>query len=305
MDKFYDHFKFGLEFEMETPPNSLNLDSTYGNMRVVRDGSINRVAGGHCFEIICAEPLTTKDEETAFLNTMKSLIPVFQSQSGEEVFAYHNLSCGTHYHWSFKNHKDAMLWVYDTIDFEKFFYTEYVKEFRTEKFLSRINTNFCKAPTLSDAAKGAETKPHEVRASLNKLTMAGFAQEYAKTSRYRWLNMQSVVEGTGAEIRIFPFLQTHAGVNQVTKFMKRILLEFYLNPSTQEKIKLMEFYSANIEGKPLKFHLLNEMKRLAYEILVTKTVNDTSLAMLSGELRILLARWVKKQPNLIKQEKAS
>lgn len=299
--EFYKHFKFGIEFEMETTrqarSNAGNMG--YNMIAFINDGSIKQTKeNSFCTELISSHPITKEEEETQFFEEMERVIGSFKSESDEDIFAYRNPSCGTHFHWSFKEKEDKFLYIFDCIDFEKFFFTKYMDTFKSEKFLSRINTKYCQARNLK-SAEGNNTKPHKIKGDLNKLSLIDFQHE-TNGERYRWLNMKSVQEGTGAEVRVFPFLQTYAGAKQTTKFMQEVIYEYYMLPKTQEKLELIEIYEKYIQNEEFKIHKLSELKRIVYSV-ITQYHQSYGL---SGEAKMFLASWVLKQPSLIKKEKA-
>lgn len=301
---FYKHFRFGMEYEMEIS-NLTELDLNKPTLlKFIHDGSIQQTKKDTtCIELITAMPLASQKQENQFFSDMKTVLPNFKSKNGEDIFSYYNTSAGTHYHFSFKNHDDSILSIFDCIDFEKFFFNKYMEEFKSEKFLSRINTNYCKTNNLK-SAEGMNTQPYKIKRDLNKLNLVSYQQSYE--GRYRWLNMQSVREGTGAEIRLFPFLQTHEGVAKVTNFMKSLLMEYYFLPSTQEKIKLIEIYNNNVVNNNFKINKLNDLKRIVYDTIMLQYLNSNSENRhITGEIQMLFAKWIIKQPSLIpKAEKA-
>lgn len=307
---FYDIFRIGWEFEMEAK-RGITLSAGFQGdiIEVVSDGSINTKNSGKPLEVRTSKPVVNEEEEKTFMEEMKMNIPEFKSASGENVFAHYNTTCGTHYHFSFKKLPDNYLWLFNTIDFEKFFMRKYLETFTSEKFLARINNSYCKSPNIT-GARGTETKPGDVRKDLNKIRLESFRNQNSRNDgdRYQWLNMQSVTEHTGAEIRIFPFLQTYSGIELVTKFMKEMLMEFYLKPETQQKIKLLELYEDKIARNGINTKKLNELKRIVFHYLCSNDSVRLDHGMLRenlpGEFRLLLAKWATKQPALIKKTKA-
>ncbi len=300
-EEFYKHFKFGMEFEMETTPEAhTNIGSmSYSMLNFINDGSIKCTKRNTlAIELISRNPIKTAIEETQFFEEMERVVGSFKSESDEDIFAYRNPSCGTHFHWSFKGKDDKFLYIFDCIDFEKFFFTKYMDTFKSEKFLSRINTKYCMARNLK-SAEGNNTKPHKIKADLNRLSLIDFQHE-TNGERYRWLNMKSVQEGTGAEVRVFPFLQTYAGAKQTTKFMQEVIYEYYMLPKTQEKLELIEIYEKYIQNEEFKINKLSELKKIVYSV-ITQYHQSYGL---SGEAKMFLASWVLKQPSLIKKEKA-
>lgn len=296
---FYKHFKFGIELEMETRLNPM-LDSLLNNkfprptnLKFISDGSLRQTnPNGFLTELISKNPIKSQEQEKEFFTDMKEVLPTFKSASGEDIFSLYNTSASTHFHFSFQKKSDDILWIFDCIEFEQFFFKKYMTTFKSEKFLDRINSKFCKAPSLR-SADGMEKTPHKIRQDLNKIDLSEYSNEERKTEgRYRWLNMKSVADGTGAEIRVFPFLQTYSGVAITTKFMQDLIMEYYLKPSTKEKLKLIEIYEKHIKTKQIKISKLNNLKKIIYTVL-----NNTSTP--SGEVRMLLAKWVQKQPSLV------
>jgi len=315
---FYDIFKFGMEFEMETP--NTNCDAIESNQNspqdalilFVHDGSISRKKSDTTtVELISRIPLKTQEEENTFFAEMKTALPDFKSSNGVDIFAHENKSAGTHFHWSFKDAPDEDLWVFDTMAFEKFFFTAYMNEFRSQKFMERINSNYCKAPMLTSAI-GIGTRRSDILKNISEFDMDKYIHEYSVVGRYRWLNMKSIVENTGAEIRVFPFIQTHKGAKQVAEFFKKTILEFYLKEETQQTLKLIHFYNAKIAQQEIIYSKLNSQKKMIYALLRTmidRPIENGQVGgggvpdnLICGEFRILMAKWVKKQPGLIQQE---
>lgn len=304
MNNFYKHFKFGIEIEMEVPSDRARaMDNIEGQtstetlLKFVHDGSLHQTKPDTILtELISKRPIKTMLEQQKFFSQLKETLPEFDSSTGEKIFSYYNTTASTHFHWSFQELPDSMLWIFDCIEFEKFFIRKYLTTFKSEKFLQRIGNRFCATPYIKNDSK-TELKATKVIQDLNKISIRDYADEENKADgRYRWLNMKSVLEGTGAEIRLFPFLQTYAGVEKTTEFMQNTLLEYYLLPSTQQKLKLIEIYEAHIKTNQLKVHKLNDLKKMVYDLLSGREHP-------SGEVRMLFAKWVMKQPSLItKQE---
>lgn len=326
---FYDIFRFGPEFEMEVPDRRTqdvpertenetpleermrelhsyayrNIETRFGSkLHFIPDGSLRSTeADTECIELIASSPFESQAEEDAFIETMQKVIPTFKSKSGEDIFAYYNTTASTHFHWSFKQLGDRLLYVYDTRRFEKFFFERYLQTFKSEKFLARINYEYCRAPQLKSAA-GPDTKPKEILRDIREHSTMDFMNERAIVGRRRWLNPQSVDEGTGMEIRIFPFLQTYDGVKQTMKFMKDVLLDYYLLPETQVEINLLNVFtnyiSQNDQSKirrRIVSKIKNEWKQIAFDV-ITSSENP------SGEARIRIGQLI--QETNPKQEKA-
>lgn len=307
---FYDIFQFGPEFEMEIPYNgtSIRENRNVDLLTFISDSSIERKnTDSETCELIAERPIRTKTEEAKFLATMQVLLPNFKSASGEEVFAHFNVSAGTHFHWSFKDQPDSLLFVYDTIEFQKYFFMRYLETFKSEKFLSRIKYPYCLAPNLA-GQEGKPASPNEVKKSLRDLSVVPFISEYQVAGRRRWLNTQSIQEKTGLEIRLFPFLQTHAGVKQTWDFMKDVILDFYLKPETQLKIQLLKAFDElqmapgrSAEDRPkilskIDYKKLSPGRQILYDALTT------GYGIISGESRLIIGEWIKNNPKLVTKE---
>jgi len=299
-NKFYDIFRLGIELEMEIPEesyrkamdnNDLSYDATI--LKFVTDGSLRTTRDNtQVTELITRRPMEKKQDEEDFISQMKHVLGEFDSSTKQKIFSHYNKTASTHFHWSLKNESEDMLWIFDCIDFEKFFFKKYLKTFKSEKFIDRLSNKYCKVPYI-----GTETKDYRMKyaiENLNKITIKKYQEEREIcTGRYRWLNMQSVEEHTGAEIRIFPFLQTYDGVKLIIKFMQELLIEYYELPETKEKIELMKIYNESIKEYGIKDKNLNKMKRMIYEYITQST------GRYSGEICLMLGSWAKKQPSIL------
>jgi len=295
--EFYDTFQMGIELEMEIPDN--REISTNTILEFKTDGSLQRKNdNSSCIELINKKIFQSKNDETTFIKEMKRQLADFRSSNGEQIFAYKNNSCGTHIHFSFKNMKPEMLWVFDTIDFEQDFFNAYMSRFQSEKFLNRIDHGYCRAPFLYAAQSKGEVK--SIRNDLNKITLPDFVEEKNKISngsRYRWLNMESLDKGFGLELRVFPHIQTYGGIETILEFTREVINKHYWKKATQERLRFIEFYTNKVKSKSIKSEKLKDLKKLAWDAL---RISDRSKSDLSGEIRILLAKWIMKQPTLIK-----
>jgi hypothetical protein len=300
---FYDEFQIGIELEMEIPRAENQCQNT-PRLEWKGDGSLRETKdGSRVIELVSRKPWKTQDDENKFIEEMKLQAKEFKSKQNEDIYAYRNTSCGTHYHFSFKNKPAELLWVFDSIEFERDFFNAYMKEFKSEKFLERINAKYCRAPFLYSAA-GPATKPNEIKKDLKNLGIVSFSDEKERTTdgtRYRWLNMEALRNNTGIEIRVFPHIQTYNGIKKVNNFVKKVVLDYFSKPSTQAKIQLLQHYEENIKNSRIKEDRLSELKLIAYQAL---RVNERNKKDLSGEIRILLAKWTIQQPTLINSKEA-
>lgn len=296
---FYETFQIAMELEMEIP-NTIELNNT-DLIEFKQDGSLRREhpeGNTTLIEAVNRGTVKTIDGEQKYIESLKSALGSFKSSAGDDIYAYRNRSCGTHIHFSFKNQSDNLLWLFDTLDFERDFFHAYMKKFKSDKFMERINSRYCRAPFLFSASGEAAAKSELVRADLKNMSILHFSDEKDRIegSRYRWLNMEALQRRTGIELRLFPHLQTYAGVHQVLNFTKEVVNNYYWKPATQQKLALLKLYNLNNAASNINKNKLNELKRMVYDVL---RVEEKQVNELSGEVRILLAKWIQQQPALI------
>lgn len=297
---FYETFNLGIEIEMETnaPKNdeeSRRMSNT-DLLKFKSDGSLKTTRGDTItIELISKIPWKKDETEQKFIEEMKAALPEFESTEKVPIFAYQNKTAGTHYHFSFKKHKDETLWIFDTKDFQKFFFKRYITTFKSRKFLDRIKNRYCHAPSLDPAF----AKSSDIKDNLKNISVSTFNDEYSKMSsgrRYRWLNTECIAQGTGIELRIFPHIQTYIGLAKLNEFVKQTLLDYYWKPQTQERLKLLQFYNKKVAQTGIEYTKLNDFKRLIWDAL---NLEQYDPALRTGEIRLILADWCQKQPALI------
>jgi len=258
--KFYDTFQIGLEIEGSFLKGRREVDNakTHSGQDLTSDGSIQSISeGGNNFEIR-SQIIKTEDSESKFIEFMNA---ISKEHNKETIFAYRNKSCGTHVHFSLKDgdiNKQNRLRVFDSIDFERYFFERYLKTFKLQKFSERLSNNrYCRL-FVKDLA------PNSVP---NQYGLAEVELEKGSRDRYYWLNVESLMQGKGMEIRIFPYLQTSNGVQEIINFTKQVIMEYWNKPSVQRKADLIERYYNELAGKRIVTDKLNAYEQVLYKVL--------------------------------------
>ncbi len=299
---FYDTFKLGVEIEMETPDANYkklcDTDPEETNMLLLNDCSLRSTEEtAKLCELVCFQPIATQEEEDNFFKAMKDTLGTFKSNSGKDIFAYKNESCSTHIHFSFKNREDKFLWLFDSKDFEWFFFKEYLNKFTSDKFMQRLNNEYCKNPNIQNMPnKEKETIMKKIR----NVTIKDIDDEKRNVEgKYRWINTETIEGGTGLEIRIFPHIQSYGGMNQLIEWFKETLVKYIERRNVQTRLTLLEYYYAKCANKTFPKLKLNDYKQLVWQAL---DLDSKRKNQWSGDIRLLMAKWAKEQPALIGKE---
>lgn len=301
MKPFYDTFQLGVEVEAEIKRQPA-LETREAHITFQNDPSLRGTKeDGYCIEMI-SKLLKSEAMQKAYEDAIDSLEPVEIPGTTKKVFAYANSSAATHIHFSFKNIDNDMLWIFDTLDFERFFFTKYISTFKSKKFLNRINSRYCESPFLMSAQEGSKKEADKIRKDLAEINIGQFAAEKSRINerRYRWLNTYALDNDTGFELRIFPHVQTVKGLKVTIEFAKKVINEFFWKKETQMKLSLMKIYKERVENSEFKEDKLNDIKKLIYNALEVPESEEERRVM-SGEIRLILARWVKQQPSLVEE----
>jgi len=260
--KFYDEYQIGVEIEGEffLSPSELFEDGyPRGIGDVVGDGSIYPQNDGHLFEIN-SSLIHCKDIENDFIASLRGM-----SRKGKDTspFAMSNNTAGTHVHLDINRGRalsflskyglpstipySFYLRFLDSMEFEKFFFGEYFKYFKMKKFWERLSNNYCRAFIKRSGlvAMGEDTKPEEVE--CDKLSLG----------KYKWLNFQSLKQKMGIEFRIFPYLTTAKGVQNVIDFTQYVVMKYMEQYATREK--LMVIHNVLGENISLSAEIANSM----------------------------------------------
>ena len=299
--EFYDLFQIGVEIEGSFVNDEDDIEEcsegyfSRDNDSIKEDGSISDIGEGYAIELV-TPIITSEEEEKSFVDAVKSIETTLSDYKG---FAYVNSSAGTHIHLDF-NHKsierlkelgykgeisrDLLLRIFDSVDFERFFFEEYFKAFRLQKFWKRLQNSYCK-PFIGTRSSGQEL--NEYRA-LNDIE-----REKGERDRYRWLNVTCLREHRGIEFRIFPYIQTTKGLLDVIEFTQAVVLRYFKKKGTKKNIEMIQAYH---EGK-LR---VNETVLSKYDRVLFASMNTSRNEQnVSFDLIEFLAYLAKKDPSCI------
>lgn len=247
--EFFKAFKMGVEVEGEFILNASDIEEysdgyfNEGNATLKEDGSLRTRNEGYTYELV-TKIIRNLGQETKFLNALSS-IEIKKRGTEMKAFSFPNESAGTHVHIDFSKafkdsfkdvygvaYTDDMLSIFNSADFERFFFAEYFKAFRLQKYWKRLQNSYCGAflsasgdKVVADSLGSIEQKKREKRGE-----------------RYAWLNMRSVHEGKGLEFRIFPDIQTADGMGDVLSFIQRVLLAWLKKKATKKNFEVIAKY---------------------------------------------------------------
>ena len=253
--KFYDVFRIGLELEGEFI-NEPNEEGYQEFFRVASDGSLDHQGyeeRGHLMELE-GSIIEEETQQKRFINFFKKLeVPVGEDGRYKQ-FALNNNTAGTHLHFSFKRgyiekilngvdtqekfgvssmtmYKYYHL-IFDGVDFERYFFRRYFNCFKLSKFWDRLGNNYCKPFSDRETNRKADIRDFNLYNIERK--------KGGRRDKYQWLNTLSLANGEGVEIRIFPYLVTAGGIEDVIEFSKDVLKGFLVQKATKRKIRLIE-----------------------------------------------------------------
>lgn len=247
--EFFKAFKMGVEVEGEFILNASDIEEysdgyfNEANDTLKGDGSLRTRHEGYTYELV-TKIIRNLGQETKFLNALSS-IEIKKRGTEMKAFSFPNDSAGTHIHVDFSKafkdsfkdvygvaYTDDMLSIFNSADFERFFFAEYFKAFRLQKYWKRLQNSYCGAflsasgdKVVADSLGSIEQKKREKRGD-----------------RYAWLNMRSVHEGKGLEFRIFPDIQTADGMGDVLSFIQRVLLTWLKKKATKKNFEIISKY---------------------------------------------------------------
>lgn len=275
---FYKTFKIGIEIEGEFfKKPSLNYWEVGSDNSIVLKNS-NNFANELRSIVISNE----KEEEVVFKDL--SNLKEEKTSFGKKIFSVKNNSCGTHIHFSFQSEKnDNDLYIFDTIEFERYFMKRYNSFFKNTKFVKRIFNEYCKP--FSDLEKGER-----------QYRVLNIEKKKANRDKYVWLNSRTIHDGTGFEIRIFPHVQTVVGIKQIVEFTKSILLSYFNLKKTQQDLEYIRLYFKNYNSR-LNYDKLSINKRIIYDSMPTMSRNNCT----SGDAMIIMGKWMKQSPKIMEE----
>jgi len=251
--QFYELFQIGVEVEGEWKLRARQIEEKCASYfsedddSLKGDGSISARNGGNEYELV-SPVIKTLKEEKAFFTALDSL-------KVKGHFAYQNQSCGTHIHLDVKPEAitkisdtlgfningeadhSYMLKLLDSVDFERYFFKEYFRAFTLPKFWDRLRNDYC--------------KPHSVvRNGTTRFTERPLDEvERIKEGRgrYHWLNFECLHRQAGIEFRIFPYITSTAGMEDVVKFCQYVVLSYWKSKATADRLqKITDYYNGVI-----------------------------------------------------------
>lgn len=264
-EKFYDLFQIGLEIEGEffcnySGPEGMEERTKHyfrtGNGTIKHDGSLCRRKDGYLFELN-SPIIKSVEDEKRFIEALRSISKKRDRPNGVfEVFSWVNETAGTHVHLDWnkrrirkvfraigfhpRSKKDELklsqyLRMFDSMEFEEFFFDRYFKTFHLKKFWTRLTNNYCRS-FLTPTEKGVKPTP------MNEVEQKKFDR-----GKYSWLNYECLSRDMGIEFRIFPYVTTVSGVREMISFIQHVMLEYFTNKVSAEDLKMIEaYYTGNL-----------------------------------------------------------
>lgn len=300
---FYDIFKIGIEIEGEFYYERESIEDKLFHLRCSEDGSLNATKfDEENLAELKSGVIQSANEEESIYRDLSRLIP-----REKNIFAVQNTSCGTHIHFSFKSghgFTDDDLYVFDTKDFEVYFFKKYMQYFTRKKFFDRIGgTHFAKQTLWFSPAKNAKAqklgKKMIVKKNQNGVhTIATTIKTKKESTRYFWFNTCAILNGYGAEIRVYPHMQSVNGVKEVIDFTKYVLFSYFKMKKTERILSQIRHYK-NLKGKYcIDFDKLNEFEQIvASEMGLSKYIenkNESRYPSYSeiprGDVRLLIGK---------------
>ena len=280
---FYDVFKIGVEIEGEFVEDYGTIKERTKHFEVAEDSSLRNQFGGNLFELR-SNIIDSEEKEKELLEGLLNIEKVVEE--GRKQFAYSNRTAGTHFHFSFSEkykenlkelyllgaNKDYYLYLFDSIDFEKYFFERYFRTFNLSKFWERLNSEFCQSFIKYSRGCSGLFVGNDVNLVEIENIKGG------SCSRYKWLNNECLSEGEGLEIRIFPHLITEKGVKDVFNFVKEVLIAYLVKKKTQLLFDDIYFFFENKNKFNLEVKNLRKYdKVLYYSLIGNRSMNNLSM----------------------------
>jgi hypothetical protein len=291
IENFYKTFKIGIELEGEFK----NLTSPNSELHwiITADASLEEKNGGETYELI-SKIVSNEEQEKKMLEDLKKIV-------GEErTFAYENNTCGTHIHFSFQNekYKNPDLFLYDTLDFEVYFLSKFLKKFTRPKYKNRL---FCHYAGTTLGSEGIEQK--KVLRKKASLTFSTSKKNINK--KFVWLSVHQVYINRGAEIRIYPNIVTINGLKEVISFTKFILLDYLEKAKTKKVIERLRLFEKTVCKKELIVENLNDLEKIAIRSLqIDRSFNRPNCEkFLSGDEKLILTSLFLRKKTAFKDKK--
>lgn len=288
--KFYNTFQIGVEIEGSFLMDEDDLNDEIGDfVEIVDDGSVESCAeGGEEKEI--RSPIIRSEEDERRM--MDCLDRISSDYNGDRIFAYRNKTAGTHIHIDLKNQVNEFtsrtLIAFDSLEFERFFFREYFKTFNKSKFADRLRNRYCR-PFLQDVQN--EDRLHSTLARVEEIK--------GGRDRYYWINTECLLSGKGIELRIFPYLQTTNGVQEVINFTKRVMFTYWQKPKVQRRAKMIEQYYKVLASRNINMRKLNEYEKILMNAL---SINGRSPLKQSSDSIEFLMDLYKRKPSAFEEQ---
>jgi hypothetical protein len=247
--EFYDVMQFGLELEGAFWKSRGNFDGN-GIFTSKIDGSVNDAGDGYGYEIVSGI-IKNKEQEEEIYTFLESISKdtTINGETGK-AFADRNATAGTHIHIGLQAGTDEDLVIFDSAEFEEFFFLRYFSAFNLQKFAKRLRNSYCQ------------------RTFLDVRDLPSIEDKKSNGGRYWWLNVrESLNSEKGIEFRIFPFLISSAGVREVVAFTQNIVMEYWNRPKTAQKVEKVRKYNAEIKGRRVNIKKLNDFEKIVYNAL--------------------------------------
>lgn len=282
---FYKIFKIGIELEGEFYQSPISRVTMW---EVKDDCSLDSHHDGWTKELVSPIIKSIKDERKC-LSDLVNLER--QGKDGSKTFSTSNDTAGTHIHFSFQNLKDDKLYLFDTMRFETFMLNRYINNFKRSKYQARLSNDYCKLNSrgIGDG-NGKITFPNTINTPEKKIR---FTQE-----KFRALAAHQIRIGRGAEIRLFPYIRTIKGLQQVIDFTKKLLLEYLRDAETKKEMRLLDDYNKE-KNWDVDVDKVGLMERIALNSVFfgrCGSPDRISQIVHGGDERIILATLRKKYP---------
>ncbi len=288
--KFYNTFQIGVEIEGSFLMDEDDLNDEIGDfVEIVDDGSVESCAEGGTEKELRSPIITNEAEEKRL---MTCLDKISSDYNGDRIFAYRNKTAGTHIHIDLKNQVNEFtsrtLIAFDSLEFERFFFREYFKTFNKSKFADRLRNRYCR-PFLQDV---------QIDNCLHS-TLTRVEEIKRSRDRYYWINTECLMSGKGIELRIFPYLQTTNGVQEVVNFTKKVLMAYWSKPKVQRRAKMIQTYFEVLASRNINMRKLNEYEKILMNSL---SINGRSPFRQSSDSIEFLMDLYKKKPTAFEEQ---
>lgn len=278
--RFYELFQIGIEIEGEFFQDEHRMESVTSryfdsnNGTIKNDGSLSRKRDGGNMLELNSPIIKTEEDEEEFLLAMKQISTVKKRASGPlDVFAWANETAGTHFHvdWNkkgiqkyIKEHgvdtgyrvgTSQYLRIFDSVEFEQYFFKRYFESFHLKKFWTRLSNNYCQSFLT----------PKKTEDGVDATSLTEVEQKKYERGKYAWLNLQCLSSNMGIEFRIFPYVTSVQGVKELISFVQSVMLEYLENEVPDDAFLLVrDYYHRERSGNRLNIELMSDEEKKLY-----------------------------------------